>query len=715
MRIAVRPTQNVISGTPRLKVLQRKCACGGTPGPTGEGEACHGKKRQLRPSNSPAPSSINDPTSSGSEVPPIVHEVLRSPGQPLDAETLAFMEPRFGHDFGNVKVRETMGDYTRGKLTLNDPRDADEGEANQVAEPLSRISVPQVGANLRKYDLSQVRIHTDDHAAASARAVNALAYTVGKHIVFETGTYSRHTLSGKRLLAHELTHVVQQDRTGMNPSRLQRFILRDCDASAGQINPRAFPAERRALLQRKCACGGTPGLSGECESCRKKKLQRATNHQSTLDSQPSAVPPIVSEVLHSPGQPLRAATRAFIEPRFGHDFGRVSMQSPWEARHFADGWFPATGSIQRKCSSCATEDDQGQAKLPVSKPNDPLEQEADRFAEQVMQGHTPTPPRGAAPAVQRDALDEAVEETEQIDDNETERIDEEETGPQGTGTGMALAKREGRSPQALPESAIPRSGGRPLEPEVQHFMHERTGLDFAHVRIHADAEAAASASRVAARAYTVRSNIYFGRGEYEPKSREGRTLLAHELAHVVQQSEGQLRPRLKVGPLNISAAPPSVLRAPLAPPGNCIQGLHDAMQRAVKAWCDHPSGRACTAGESCGRLLQKIRRNQMCARNRRRINEICYAGGDVGHRIAELDARRAQATCMALFRAQCQLPAPVPVPAPVPAPATVPAPDQGFLDRMAAITGLTGTALIVYLIISEGSRLFPPRNLIPVL
>src|SRR5262249_39846979 len=137
------------------------------------------------------------------------------------------------------------------------------------------------------------------------------------------------------------------------------------------------------------------------------------------------------------------------------------------------------------------------------------------------------------------------------------------------------------------------------------------------------------------------------RGEYEPKSREGRTLLAHELAHVVQQSQGQLQPRLKVGRLSISAAPPSILREPrLLPPGNCIQGVHDAMQRAVKQWCDHPSGRACTAGEPCARLLQKIRRKQLCARNRRRINDLCYNGGDAGHRIAELDARLAQATCM---------------------------------------------------------------------
>jgi hypothetical protein len=90
------------------------------------------------------------------DVPPIVHEVLRSPGQPLDAQARAFFEPRFGHDF------------------------------------------------------STVRIHTDTAAAESARAVNAQAYTVGREVVFAQGRYAPTTGPGRSLLAHELTHAVQQ-------------------------------------------------------------------------------------------------------------------------------------------------------------------------------------------------------------------------------------------------------------------------------------------------------------------------------------------------------------------------------------------------------------------------------------------------------------------------------------------------------------------------
>lgn len=95
-------------------------------------------------------------TNSVSEAPSIVNEVLRSPGQPLDRSTRSFMESRFGHDF------------------------------------------------------SHVRIHTDGKAAQSAQSVNAKAFTVGQNVVFNSGQYAPKTRASKSLIAHELTHVMQQ-------------------------------------------------------------------------------------------------------------------------------------------------------------------------------------------------------------------------------------------------------------------------------------------------------------------------------------------------------------------------------------------------------------------------------------------------------------------------------------------------------------------------
>lgn len=139
-------------------LLQRKCACGQHTIAGGECKGCD-KKRETRLQRS----AIEHSPANGydDDVPPIVHEVLRSPGQPLDAATRAFFEPRFAHDF------------------------------------------------------SRVRVHADSEAASAARSVFAGAYTVGGHITFGSGEYTPATVKGKRLLAHELTHVVQQSSTGM--------------------------------------------------------------------------------------------------------------------------------------------------------------------------------------------------------------------------------------------------------------------------------------------------------------------------------------------------------------------------------------------------------------------------------------------------------------------------------------------------------------------
>jgi hypothetical protein len=135
---------------------QRKCACGGSGGGSGQCSECAKKEELQRSAAGPA---------AVAEAPPIVRDVLGQPGRPLDAGTRAFFEQRMGHDLGCV------------------------------------------------------RVHTDSKAAKSASDVNALAYTVGKDIVFGEGRYSPRNNEGQHLVAHELTHVLQQSSTSQ---RLQR-------------------------------------------------------------------------------------------------------------------------------------------------------------------------------------------------------------------------------------------------------------------------------------------------------------------------------------------------------------------------------------------------------------------------------------------------------------------------------------------------------------
>jgi hypothetical protein len=96
------------------------------------------------------------------------------------------------------------------------------------------------------------------------------------------------------------------------------------------------------------------------------------------------------------------------------------------------------------------------------------------------------------------------------------------------------------------------SGGRPLEPEVREDMEGRLGHDFSDVRVHDDAAAADSARAVNAHAYTVGSNVVFQRDRYDPSSAEGKTTLAHELTHVIQQRSGPVEGTSAPGGIKVS-------------------------------------------------------------------------------------------------------------------------------------------------------------------
>jgi Domain of unknown function (DUF4157) len=107
----------------------------------------------------------------------------------------------------------------------------------------------------------------------------------------------------------------------------------------------------------------------------------------------------------------------------------------------------------------------------------------------------------------------------------------------GNGSAAALVAG-GEEETQSPVHDVVRSQGEPLAPDVRTDMEARLGHDFGDVRIHTDGAAAESARAVSAHAYTVGSHIAFQRSAYDPASDQGRTTLAHELTHVVQQRSG---------------------------------------------------------------------------------------------------------------------------------------------------------------------------------
>ncbi|MCW5799967.1 MAG: hypothetical protein LZF60_340119 [Nitrospira sp.] len=243
-------TSRAASSSSSGHLLQRACACGGTAGLAGECEECKTKKllgkplqtklavsqpgdefeqeadrvaeQVMRMPNRHGLAALNESvhwsivqrqdnasgTTNVGVAPPIVHEVLAEPGNPLDSATRAFFEPRFGHDFG------------------------------------------------------QVRIHSGAKAKESARAVGALAYTAGRNIVFGAGSYAPFSPTGQHLLAHELAHVIQQNTTA---GRIQRACLSAAECARARNSLSTFvketsnkPENKVKAERRQRACGKVP-------------------------------------------------------------------------------------------------------------------------------------------------------------------------------------------------------------------------------------------------------------------------------------------------------------------------------------------------------------------------------------------------------------------------------------------------------------------------
>lgn len=195
-------------------LLQRACACGQHTYGGSECSSCKsGSSETLQRASSSEAAESNS-------VPSIVHEVLSSPGQPLDKQTRAFMESRFAHNFSGVPARTSS--ISRSSLTVGPANDPLEQEADRMAGDVLRTPAPSQPGS--RADFSGVRIHTNAQAAASSHAVNARAYTVGQHIVFGEGRYAPGSSVGQKLLAHELAHTVQQSKSAPAAARLQRTI-----------------------------------------------------------------------------------------------------------------------------------------------------------------------------------------------------------------------------------------------------------------------------------------------------------------------------------------------------------------------------------------------------------------------------------------------------------------------------------------------------------
>jgi hypothetical protein len=225
---------------------------------------------------------------------------------------------------------------------------------------------------------------------------------------------------------------------------------------------------------------------------------------------------------------------------------------------------PARSTLQPKCTGCENEEKEPikttsppaggmQPTLAVGRADDPLEREADHIAEQVMRMPAPSSSLVVPPQLSRKCA--ACEE----DEVATLR-------PKTTGSPRVAASEV---PDTLPE--VLRSSGQPLDAPTRAFFEPRFGVDFADVRLHVDSRAADTAVAVGALAYTVGSHIVLGPAQFPSRDGAAGALLAHELAHVVQQGGAPRAPRARG-----NAAAVQRTSAPL-------------VQRAMRKGCVAPS------------------------------------------------------------------------------------------------------------------------------
>ena len=391
----------------------------------------------------------------GREVPESVGSILGSAGRPLDDETRMSMESRFGRSFADV------------------------------------------------------RVHTDTHAAESARDISAAAYTSGTHIVFGAGRFAPQTPAGRRLLAHELAHVVQQRSGTALPGGI---------GPADDAHEQAADRAADAVVAQGPAFVPPPVLAPAVEGVVRRKREEgetpAEEEARRLIVEDSASP--------APGQMRRkefvAELDAVICETSREEMGRLGQST--EGCPLLDQWRPRIRKMDaRQLEVSMRRWVDGEANVRTA--GDYIPAVATRLARSIrIWGAT-----GQVVGVPPDLMDLLGGGKIRVGVGSLIR----------GAVGSLFRKARDGAPAPSGGVALDAGAGRPLDTGVASRMGHAFGRDFSDVRIHTDAEAGAAAAQANARAFTIGNDIAFAGGEYAPGTIVGDALLAHELAHVAQQ------------------------------------------------------------------------------------------------------------------------------------------------------------------------------------
>ncbi|EKD06514.1 hypothetical protein SPLC1_S531070 [Arthrospira platensis C1] len=396
-------------------------------------------------------------------------------------------------------------------------------------------------------DFSGVRLHTDSEAVQLSHNLRAKAFTHENDIYFNAGQYNPNSVGGRRLLAHELTHTIQQ--TG---ARVQRKYKGDRPRKINRMQRKAIGRVQRSD-EENVSINLKP-LSSTISSLGSSPIQRSDEENVSINLKP------LSATISSLGSsPIQRSDEENVSINLKPLSSTISSLGSSPIQRSDE----ENVSINLKAFSANSGGLSFQPQLIVGAPGDKYEREADHMADLVMSMNLPA----ISPPIQREE-----EETKSVVSPTIQRINshrprrraavpysllhstEESEDEQNVNITLKSKKtKNNRRFKPKNKRGVPgafaasqdienklkskKGSGNPLPEETQEFMESRFGQDFSEVRIHTDGEAAEMNQNLEAKAFTHGQDIYFNTGEYQPDSESGKKLLAHELTHTIQQTK----------------------------------------------------------------------------------------------------------------------------------------------------------------------------------
>ena len=250
------PLQNTTAKSPIVSksphaglLLQRKCSCGESASSSLSGECEECNKQRLQKKHSIGAS--NDPLEREADL--MADQVLTAPSH----SSVSGTSPRIQRYSGQMTEGADTTPASVGRVLGSSGRPLESGLRQNMEQHFG-------------HDFTNVRIHTSSEAEQSARELNALAYTAGHDIVFDAGKFAPSTSDGRRLLAHELTHVVQQ--RGQRVAAQMKLEV----SVPGEIGEHEADAAADAVMQGRSVSSITHGFPSIQRKCRAAELGAPT-------------------------------------------------------------------------------------------------------------------------------------------------------------------------------------------------------------------------------------------------------------------------------------------------------------------------------------------------------------------------------------------------------------------------------------------------------